>query len=62
MRSKIKEDAMENGIYKIQLNNWDKVYGKSLTEIEHKEIFKNLNGFFTILWEWNNKNAREIRN
>lgn len=35
-----------------QIDQWSKLYGRQITEEEHKEICDNLSGFFKMLHEW----------
>ena len=35
------------------INEWSKLYGRTLTEDEYAEICQNLTGFFDILHHWN---------
>ncbi len=38
--------------YKQQIQNWEKLYGKPISETEYNEICQNLNEFFSILKKW----------
>lgn len=38
-----------------QIENWSKLYDTPISEEEYKEICRNLDGFFSILKEWDDK-------
>jgi hypothetical protein len=35
-----------------QIEHWSKLYGREITQQEYAEIYQNLNGFFSILEQW----------
>jgi hypothetical protein len=48
-----------------KIDCWSDFYEKSLSEEEHKEISHNLNGFFSVLKEWDEnlkRNQEDERN
>jgi chemotaxis regulatin CheY-phosphate phosphatase CheZ len=41
-----------------QIKNWSKLYGKAISEDEYKEICRNLDGFLSLLREWNEEESK----
>lgn len=44
---------------KKQIKNWERYYGRPISETVYKEICDNLNGFFSILKEWDDIDKME---
>lgn len=44
-----------------QIKNWEKLYGKTISDEEYKKICHNLNGFFTTLKQWSDDDERMLK-
>jgi len=47
---------------KKQIEDWSRRYGKPISETEYKNIYENLNGFFTVLKDWDEVEKRSNEN
>jgi chemotaxis regulatin CheY-phosphate phosphatase CheZ len=45
-----------------QIEKWNRLYGHQISENEYTELCTNLNGFFTILKEWDNEERTRLEN
>ena len=47
---------------KEQIQDWSMLYSKPISDTEYKEICDNLNGFFTVLKEWDDVERTSVEN
>ena len=52
----------ENMDTQTQRKNWEKLYGKSISETDYTSLCQNLSGFFSVLRGWDNPERKSKEN